>query len=114
MVKSTFHRLAVPASLVVGSLGLSFTSAAASISSAPTVAASAMAPVTIAGTVVKVQISQYVFWLAVGNKIYKVRYSPSSFVRGSAAALAKEVSVSVRGSFVGRSSTIVRAAGISV
>ena len=77
-------------------------------------AAAVAAPTTYNGTIVKVQSSRYVFWFNVGPKIYKVKYSSKAFVVGSASMLVKGLPVSVTGSFVGNSTTILKASGVTV
>jgi len=113
-MKKTLGRIALPASLVVGSLGVGLGGADAASQTAPSAVVSVGTPVTLRGTVVKAQDSKMVFWFSHGTKIYKVRYSLRSFVEGSSSNLTRGVPVSVTGTFVGHSTTIVRASGVAV
>lgn len=107
--------LGVGAALVAAPAGAStkapITKSAAAAKKAP-VAKSA--PVTIAGTVTKVLAAKHTFWFTAGTKTYRAAYSSTTtFSKGSAAAIAKGLTVSVTGTYVGKSVTLIKATSIA-
>jgi hypothetical protein len=71
-------------------------------------------PVTITGTVTKTLAAKDTFWLKVGVKTYRAAYSSSTkFTKGTASALVKGLSVSVTGTYVGKSVSLIKASSIA-
>jgi|GEM_PF-1040827 len=109
-------KIVLPAMVAVSSLGLGAAIVAAPAGAAAKTAKTAVAAktVTLTGTVTKTLAAKSTFWLKVGAKTYRVAYSAKTpFTKGSAAALAKGLSVTVTGSFVGKSTSLVKASHIA-
>ena len=108
----------LPAIVAVSSLGVGAAIVAApagAATKATTKTATAAKPaVTVTGTVTKVLAAKHTFWLKVGTKTDRVAYSVSTpFTKGSAATLAKGLPVTVSGSYVGKSTTLIKAKSIA-
>ncbi len=77
-------------------------------------AATKSAPVTIAGTVTKDLTAKDTFWFKAGTKTYRAAYSSTTkFTKGSAAAIVKGLAVTVTGTYVGKSVTLIKATSIA-
>lgn len=114
-MKYLIGKVVVPASLVAASLGLSLasTTVPASASTAP-YETPADSPVTLSGTILKLDRSKYLFWFSAGDRHLRVRYySTTSFSGGSSAMLAKGLDVSVVGTYAGTSTTLLKATNIN-
>jgi hypothetical protein len=109
-------KIILPAVLSVGTLGAAALTATAGASTTTTVthAKAAKGAVSLTGTVVKAQASKKVFWFKVGAKTYRASYSATTtFTKGTAASLVKGAAVTVTGSYVGKSSSVIVATSIS-
>lgn len=106
-------KIALPALLTVGSLGLGTLAtipAGASTKPAHTVKAS----VTLNGSVVKTNVAKTIFWFKVGAKTYRASItSTTKFVKGTSASLIKGAAVTVTGHYVGKSKSVLVASSIS-
>lgn len=112
----------VPALVAVSSLGAGAAIAGASTTTtmkahAPkTTVTTAKKPVvvTLAGSVTKVLAAKDTFWMKSGVKTYRVAYSKTTtFSKGAAASLVKGLSVTVTGSYVGKSVSLIKATSIA-
>ena len=115
-VKRFVGKVVIPASLVAASLGLSMGSTTVPASATTATHESlASTTVTLNGTILKLDRSKYLFWLRTGERHLRVRYYHStSFSGGSNAMLAKGLDVHVVGTYAGTSTTLLKAASISV
>jgi hypothetical protein len=114
-MKNLVGKVVIPASLVAASFGLSMGSTTLPASATTVVhETSASAPVTLTGTILKLDRSKYLFWFSVGERHLRVRYySTTTFSGGSNAMLAKGLDVSVVGTYAGTSTTLLKAASIN-
>lgn len=114
-------KVLVPTMLAVSTLGMGVAivagPAGASTKTKTTIAkkaAVAKPAVTLTGTVTKVLATKDTFWFTVGTKTDRVAYSAKTpFTKGSAAVLAKGLSVTVTGSYVGKSTSLIKAKSIA-
>lgn len=110
-MKKLLTKVVVPSMLAMSTLGIG-----AVIATTPASAAAHVvkAQTTLTGTVSKAQSSKSTFWLTVGTKTYRVVYSSSTkFTKGTAASLVKGTAVSAKGSYAGKSTTVLKATSIS-
>ena len=110
-MKKIFTKVVVPSMLAMSTLGIGAIAA-----TAPAGAAShaAKAPATLTGTVSKTQAAKSTFWLTVGTKTYRIIYSSSTkFTKGSATSLVKGTAVTAKGTYTGKSTTVLKATSIS-
>ena len=108
-MKKILTKVALPAMLAVSTLGIG-----AVVATVPASAVTAKAPVTLKGTVTKAQASKSTFWFSVGTKSYRVSYSSmTKFTTLTSASLVKGKSVSVTGTYVGKSTSVIKATSIS-
>jgi hypothetical protein len=113
-MNNKFVKAFLPAIVAVSSLGVGAAVVAAPAGAATKSAAVTKPVVTLTGTVTKVLAAKHTFWFKVGAKTDRVAYSTkTTFTKGSAAALAKGLSVTVTGSYVGKSTSLVSAKSIA-
>ena len=125
-------KVILPAMVAVSSLGLGAALVAVPAGASSTTTAVKKAPatkkapvtkkapatkkalVTITGTVTKTLPTKHTFWLKVGVKTYRAAYSSATtFSKGSASAIVKGLSVTVTGSYVGKSHSVIEASRIA-
>lgn len=108
-----FTKVVVPSMLALSTLGIGAVVATVPASAASTTAKAAVT-VTLTGTISKGQPSKSNFWLKVGTKTDRVIYSSSTkFAKGTAKSLVKGATVTVTGSYVGKSTSVFKASSIS-
>ena len=105
-MNSKFAKVVLPAVLAFGSLGL------ATLATVPA-GASTKAPhavkaaATLTGKVSRVNVAKGMFWFKVGAKTYRANFTAATkFSKGTSASLIKGATVTVSGTYVGKSSVI--------
>jgi len=110
-MKKIFTKVVVPSMLAASTLGIGAVVATVPASAAST---TAKAPVTLTGTVSKTEAAKSTLWFTVGTKTYRASYSSSTkFTKGTSASLVKGASVTVTGSYAGKSASVLKASSIS-
>ena len=109
-MKKIFKSVVVPSMLAASTLGIG-----AIVATVPaSAAATAKAPVTLTGAVTKAQAAKSTFWFKVGTKSYRVSYSTKTkFTKGTAKSIVKGTSVTVTGTYMGKSTSVLKATSIS-
>ena len=116
-MKKTFMKFVVPTMLVASSLGMGAVVATvpAGASSKTTIVKShAQSHETLTGKVIKTDVAKKMFWFKVGTKTYRADYTATTpFTKGTASSLVKGLSVTVVGTALGKSHTVLRATSIA-